>query len=68
MAGGGIGPWCINKEFSGFVVFISKKCMKVRIFGGNDYYGVCRWIENKILPHFDVLMLEIGLLDIEKIK
>ena len=41
--------------------------MKVRIFGGNDYYGVCRWIENKILPHFNVLMLEIGLLEIEKI-
>ena len=41
--------------------------MKVRIFGGNDYYGVCRWIEKEILPHLDVLKFEIGLLEIGKI-
>ena len=32
----------------------------------NDLYGVCRLIGNQILPHFELLKFEIGLLEADR--
>ena len=46
---------------------IEPKRQKARIFRAKEKYGVCRWIGNEIIAHFDDLKFEIGPLEAEKI-
>ena len=52
--------------YVGFLVFISKKRQNAHPFCTIDKYGGFRWIGIKIIPHFDLLMFEISLLEAEK--
>ena len=69
--------WKICKYYVNTMVISCSTCQKeeknAKIAGGffrpiEIYYGVCRRNGNQILPHFDVLKFEIGLIKEDKIK
>ena len=43
-----------------------QKKIPALLFPAIDMWGACMWIGNQVLPHFDLLEFEIGLLEARK--